>query len=77
MMVQTSEGEMDPEEREELPYLRDPNIKISVWSIIKDSIGKDLARVSVPVYFNQPLSILQLAGTPIEHMDTIERAANE
>ena len=57
-MIKTNEGELDPEERKELPYLRDPNIKFSVWSIIKDSIGKDLSKVSVPVYFNQPLSIL-------------------
>ena len=43
---------MDPEERDELPYLRDPKIKISFWSIIKDSIGKDLSKITVPVYFN-------------------------
>ncbi len=49
---------MDPEFRDELPWLKDPNIKVSLWSIIKDSIGKDLSKMSVPVYFNDPTSLL-------------------
>lgn len=54
----------DPEdeeslERDELPWLKDPNAKISFWTIIKDSIGKgDISKMSVPVYFNDPTSLL-------------------
>jgi hypothetical protein len=49
----------DPLEREELPWLKDPNAKVSIWAIIKDSIGKgDLSKMSVPVYFNDPSSLL-------------------
>jgi oxysterol-binding protein 1 len=48
----------DPLEREELPFLKEPKIKISLWSILKDSLGKDLSRITVPVYFNQPLNVL-------------------
>ena len=49
----------EPLEREELPWLKDPNAKISMWTIIKDSIGKgDLSKMSVPVYFNDPTSLL-------------------
>jgi len=40
-----------------LPWFKDPNAKISVWAVIKDSIGKDLSTLSVPVYFNDPTSI--------------------
>jgi len=29
----------DPKQRSELPWQKDPNMKISIWSIIKDSIG--------------------------------------
>jgi hypothetical protein len=45
-------------ERDELPWLKDPNAGISVWAIIKDSIGKDISKLSVPVYFNDPTSLL-------------------
>ena len=46
------EEEEDPVERERLPFLKDPKIKISVFTIVKDSIGKDLSKITVPVYFN-------------------------
>jgi hypothetical protein len=48
----------EPEERESLPWLKDPNAKVSIWAIIKDSIGKDISKISVPVYFNDPTSLL-------------------
>ena len=48
----------EPEQREMLPYLSDPKVKISIWTIIKDSIGKDLSKMSVPVYFNDPTNLL-------------------
>jgi hypothetical protein len=49
----------DPLEREELPWLKDPAAKISIWAVIKDSIGSgDLSKMTVPVYFNDPTSLL-------------------
>ena len=51
-------GEEDPPTREVLPFFKDPKVKISLWTILKDSIGKDLSKITVPVYFNEPLSIL-------------------
>ena len=48
----------EPAEREFLPWLKDPNAKVSIWAIIKDSIGKDISKISVPVYFNDPTSLL-------------------
>jgi hypothetical protein len=48
-----------PEVRDTLPFFKDPKVKISIWTIIKDSIGKDLSKMTVPVYFNSPLSLLQ------------------
>ena len=47
------------EPRQQLPFFKDPKIKISIWTIIKDSIGKDLSKMAVPVYFNSPTSLLQ------------------
>ena len=34
--------------RNRLPALKDPNEKFSVWSLIKDCIGKDLSKIAVP-----------------------------
>ena len=57
--IQIIEEDDEPMERDELPWLKDPNAGISVWAIIKDSIGKDISKLSVPVYFNDPTSLLQ------------------
>lgn len=45
--------------RKSLPYLRDPKKKYNIWRVVKDSIGKDLSKMAVPVYFNEPISFLQ------------------
>ncbi len=49
---------MIQEFRTTLPALKPPDQKISVWKVIKDAIGKDLSRFCVPVYFNEPISML-------------------
>ena len=58
MLEEAKTEEMDPPSRDVLPYFKDPKIKISIWAIIKDSIGKDISKMSVPVYFNDPTNIL-------------------
>ena len=45
--------------RDELPFLKDPEVKISVWAIIKDNLGKDLSKMTVPVFMNSPVSAIQ------------------
>lgn len=45
--------------RVQLPAQKDPDNKPGLWQIIKDSIGKDISKITVPVFFNEPLSILQ------------------
>lgn len=52
LMILDVEGE-----RTALPHLRPPNFKISFWSVLKELIGKDITKVSMPVYFNEPLSM--------------------
>lgn len=41
-------------------------MKEGLWGIIKSNIGKDLSKITLPVSFNEPLSITQKAGLPIE-----------
>jgi len=69
--------EDDPPEREQLPFFKDPKVKISIWTMIKDSIGKDLSKITVPVYFNEPLGMLQRAASPMEFLDVLDKAALE
>ena len=65
------------QERLTLPHLRDPNTKIGIFQILKDLIGKDLSKISLPVYFNEPLSITQKAAESSEYAELAERAAKE
>ena len=62
--------------RTTLPYLRPPKLKFSIWSIIKNAIGKDLTKFSVPVYFNEPISMLQKGGEAMEYEDLLIKANN-
>lgn len=45
--------------RTELPIGRDNRPSTSLWSVLKHSIGKDLTKISFPVFFNEPTSMLQ------------------
>lgn len=47
------------------------------WKILKDLIGKDLTKVSMPVYFNEPTSITQKSAETLEYHELLDRAANE
>ena len=68
------------EEEEEKPRLalavkRNPKHKVSVWTILKDMVGKDLTRFAVPVYFNEPISMLQRIAEVMENEELL-RIAN-
>lgn len=64
----------EPLERIELPWFKDPSVKVSIWAIIKDSIGKDISKLTVPVYFNNPTSLLQTCAQSMEYNDIIDAA---
>jgi hypothetical protein len=65
------------EERVSLPALRPSNLKISVWQVLKDLIGKDLTKISMPVYFNEPLSLNQKLCETVEYNYLLDLAAEE
>lgn len=67
----------DPPERDRLPFFKDPKIKFSVWTVIKDSIGKDLTKISLPVYFNMPISALQMQTASCENLHLLDKAIAE
>ena len=57
----------EPLERDELPWLKDPNSRPSIWTILKDTMGKDFSRMAVPVYFNDPTRLLQKCAQSMEY----------
>jgi hypothetical protein len=67
----------EPIFRDELPWLKDPATSYSIWAMIKDNIGKDLSRISLPVYLNDPTSILQKACQSCEYTHLLDKAAEE
>lgn len=52
-------------------------MKVSIWAILKDSIGKDITKMAVPVYFNEPLNLLQKAAQYNEYTSILDRACQE
>lgn len=63
--------------RTSLPGEKDLNNKASLWKLLKDSVGKDLSRVTVPIQFSEPTSMLQKLAEDFEYVDLIHKAANE
>ena len=61
--------------RTQLPFLKDPNQKVSVWSILKDAIGKDLSKIAMPVSFNEPISMLQKTAEILEYQELLVKAS--
>ncbi|XP_057504509.1 oxysterol-binding protein-related protein 1C-like isoform X4 [Actinidia eriantha] len=60
--------------RKMLPEPVEKEKGVSLWSMIKDNIGKDLTKVCLPVYFNEPLSSLQKCYEDLEYSYLIDRA---
>ncbi|KAG9143156.1 hypothetical protein Leryth_021362 [Lithospermum erythrorhizon] len=62
------------ERRKKLPDPVEKEKGASMWSMIKDNVGKDLTRVCLPVYFNEPISSLQRCFEDLEYSYLLDRA---
>lgn len=58
--------ENTPSRRDDLPCKRDPNAQVNVWKLLKSNIGRDLSRIAMPVYVNDPISMLQKTAEILE-----------
>ncbi|KAM6535234.1 hypothetical protein FALCPG4_004816 [Fusarium falciforme] len=54
----------------------DDRPKISLWGILKSMIGKDMTKMTLPVSFNEPTSLLYRAGEDMEYADLLDLAAD-
>ncbi|KAJ7568043.1 hypothetical protein O6H91_01G016300 [Diphasiastrum complanatum] len=60
--------------RKRLPVPKEEEKAVSLWSLIKDNIGKDLTRVCLPVYFNEPISTLEKIFEDFEYSFLLDQA---
>ncbi|KAF5478466.1 hypothetical protein F2P56_005025 [Juglans regia] len=65
---------LDFERRKKLPDPVEKEKGVSLWYLIKDNVGKDLTRVCLPVYFNEPLSSLQKCCEDMEYSFLLDKA---
>ncbi|XAR54970.1 hypothetical protein NMG60_11030324 [Bertholletia excelsa] len=70
----TAVGHPQIERRKKLPDPIEKEKGVSLWSLIKDNVGKDLNRVCLPVYFNEPISSLQKCLEDLEYSYLLDRA---
>jgi hypothetical protein len=80
--TRAEEAEQDPEwlkrelpgprRRDRLPPPAQQEKSVSLWSIIKECVGKDLSRICLPVYFNEPLSALQRIAEELEYSELLD-----
>ncbi|CAK9436162.1 uncharacterized protein LODBEIA_P07200 [Lodderomyces beijingensis] len=61
--------------RSKLSMDEDNRPKVGLWGILKSMIGKDMTRMTLPVSFNEPTSLLQRLAEDIEYNDLINTAA--
>jgi hypothetical protein len=55
-----------------------PNHGLSLWSIMRNCIGKELSKIPMPVNFNEPLSFLQRITEDLEYAKMLlDRAAQK
>ncbi|KAL6936546.1 hypothetical protein ACO0R3_000143 [Hanseniaspora guilliermondii] len=61
--------------RMKLALSADERPKISLWSVLKSMIGKDMTKMSLPVTFNEPTSLLQRVVEDMEYVDILHKAS--
>ncbi|KAH7071745.1 Oxysterol-binding protein-domain-containing protein [Paraphoma chrysanthemicola] len=62
--------------RQRLAMDADDRPKISLWGILKSMIGKDMTKMTLPVSFNEPTSLLQRVAEDMEYTDLLDTAAD-
>ncbi|XP_036889279.1 oxysterol-binding protein-related protein 7 isoform X3 [Sturnira hondurensis] len=64
-----------PPRRRCLPAASGPGADVSLWNILRNNIGKDLSKVSMPVQLNEPLNTLQRLCEELEYSSLLDRAS--
>ncbi|KAI5860628.1 oxysterol binding protein [Durotheca rogersii] len=62
--------------RQRLKLDEDNRPKIGLWGILKSMIGKDMTKMTLPVSFNEPTSLLYRTGEDMEYANLLDMAAD-
>ena len=62
--------------RKKMKLDADNRPKISLWGILKSMIGKDMTKMTLPVSFNEPTSLLYRVAEDMEYADLLDIAAD-
>lgn len=60
--------------RKEIPCDSSLMPPVSLWSILKNAIGKDLSRIPIPVNYSEPVSMLQRLCEEMEYSELLDLA---
>lgn len=63
--------------RTHLPRLEGSRERTNIFGVLKDAVGKDLSKISLPVGLNEPLSFVQRLAEDIEYCELLDKAAEE
>ncbi|XP_002063488.3 oxysterol-binding protein-related protein 1 [Drosophila willistoni] len=63
--------------RTELPAPMISRKEVSIWAILKNCIGKDLSKITMPVMLNEPLSFLQRLCEYMEYAHLLTEASRQ
>ncbi|XP_013788509.2 oxysterol-binding protein 1-like [Limulus polyphemus] len=72
---QNEETEKEGKRKRRINIPERPNYSLSLWSIMKNCIGKELTKIPMPVNFNEPLSTLQRLTEEYEYSELLDKAA--
>eukprot|EP01134_Creolimax_fragrantissima_P007888 CFRG7888T1 len=64
-----------PAPRTTLPSVEVDRNALSLWSVLNQFVGKDLTKISMPVMWNEPLSLLQRLSEDFEYHALLHAAA--
>ncbi|BBN19959.1 hypothetical protein MPTK1_8g15240 [Marchantia polymorpha subsp. ruderalis] len=76
LMSEADIDELD-QPRTRLPSPRPLSRGFSLWTVLKNAIGKDLNHITMPATINEPLSVLQKCAEEMQYRYLLERAAQE
>lgn len=60
--------------RKRLKLDEDDRPKISLWGVLKSMVGKDMTKMTLPVAFNEPTSLLQRVAEDLEYSELLDKA---
>ena len=63
--------------RERLKIDADNRPQVSLWGIMKSMIGQDLSKMTLPVSFNEPTSLLQRLAEDMEYSNLLDMAVEQ